>query len=305
MASFQPDLGVPVATLLRGRAPVRVPPTATVGEAARAMAERCVSSAIVDSDPPGIVTDRDFGRRVLAVGRGPETPVTEVATAPLRTVPAETPVYEAWRILLDPGVHHLPVTRADEIVGVLSSIDLLRFTASGPVAAMRSVEPLASRDALPGYCARVARMASALLAGGLEPFVIGGFVARLNDALRSRILRWPEAELPPPVPYAWLVFGSEGRQEQTLLTDQDNALVYGEDSPAARAYFTRFAERAISDLQAAGFPRCPGGYMATRWQGPLDEWRDRFHGWLEKATPTALLEASISSTSARCTGTST
>ncbi len=294
VASFQPDLGVPVATLLRGRAPVRVPPTATVGEAARLMAERCVSSALVDSDPPGIVTDRDFGRRVLAVGRGPETPVIEVASAPLRTVAAETPVYEAWRILLDSGVHHLPVTRADEIVGVLSSTDLLRFTAAGPVAVMRSVERLASRDALPGYGARVAEMASSLFAGGLEPIVIGGFVARLNDALLSRILRMAEADLgAPPTPYAWLAFGSEGRMEQTLLTDQDNALVYGEDSPAARAYFARFAERAIADLQAAGFPRCPGGYMATRWQGPLDEWRDRFHGWLEKATPTALLEASI------------
>jgi CBS domain-containing protein len=220
--------------------------------------------------------------------------VTDVANAPLRTVAAETPVYEAWRILLDAGVHHLPVTRADEIVGVLSSTDLLRFTAAGPVAVMRSVERLASRDALPGYGARVAEMASSLFAGGLEPIVIGGFVARLNDALLSRILRMAEADLgAPPTPYAWLAFGSEGRMEQTLLTDQDNALVYGEDSPAARAYFTRFAERAISDLQAAGFPRCPGGYMATRWQGPLDEWRDRFHGWLEKATPTALLEASI------------
>jgi CBS domain-containing protein len=293
VASFQPDLGVPVATLLRS-APVRVPPTATVGEAARLMAGRCVSSALVDSVPPGIVTDRDFGRRVLAVGKGPETPVLEVASAPLRTVAAETPVYEAWRILLDAGVHHLPVTRGEDIVGVLSSTDLLRFTAAGPVAVMRSVERLASRDALPGYGARVAEMASSLFAGGLEPIVIGGFVARLNDRLLGRILRMAEADLgAPPTPYAWLAFGSEGRMEQTLLTDQDNALVYGEDSPAARAYFARFAERAIADLQAAGFPRCPGGYMATRWQGPLDEWRDRFHGWLEKATPTALLEASI------------
>ncbi|ABS25028.1 DUF294 nucleotidyltransferase-like domain-containing protein [Anaeromyxobacter sp. Fw109-5] len=294
VASFQPDLGVPVATLLRGRTPVRVPPSATVGEAARTMAERCVSSAIVDSTPPGIVTDRDFARRVLAAGRGPETPVLEVASAPARAVPAETPVYEAWRILLDAGVHHLPVTRGDDIVGVVSSTDLLRFTAAGPVAVMRSVERLSSRDALPGYGSRVAEMASALFAGGLDPIVIGGFVARLNDSLLARILRLAEADLgPPPTPYSWLAFGSEGRMEQTLLTDQDNALVYGEDSPAARAYFARFAERAIADLQAAGFPRCPGGYMATRWQGALEEWRERFHGWLEKATPTALLEASI------------
>jgi CBS domain-containing protein len=124
--------------------------------------------------------------------------------------------------------------------------------------------------------------------------VIGGFVARLNDTLVGRILRWAEADLgPPPTPYAWMVFGSEGRMEQTLLTDQDNALVWGDDTPAARAYFRALAEKANADLQAAGFPRCPGGYMAINWKGPLVEWEDRFRGWLDRPTPQALLEASI------------
>ena len=305
VASFQPDLGVPVATLLRS-APVRVPPTATVGEAARLMAGRCVSSALVDSVPPGIVTDRDFGRRVLAVGKGPETPVLEVASAPLRTVAAETPVYEAWRILLDAGVHHLPVTRGEEIVGVLSSTDLLRFTAAGPVAVMRSVERLASRDALPGYGARVAEMASSLFAGGLEPIVIGGFVARLNDRLLGRILRMAEADLgAPPTPYAWLAFGSEGRMEQTLLTDQDNALVYGEDSPAARAYFARFAERAIADLQAAGFPPAPAATWRPAGKGRSTSGATASTAGSRRRRPPRCSRRRSSSTSARCTATST
>jgi CBS domain-containing protein len=81
--------------------------------------------------------------------------------------------------------------------------------------------------------------------------------------------------------------------EQMVLTDQDNALVWGEDVPEARAYFEGLAARAIADLQAAGFPLCPGGYMATNWQGPLSFWQERFRGWLEKPTPQALLEASI------------
>ena len=293
VASFQPDLAVPVRTLLRGSA-VFVPPTARVGEAARIMADRNVSSVLVESSPPGIVTDRDFRRRVLAAGRGPETPVLEVSTSPLITVDGETPVYEAWRILLDAGVHHLPVTDGDRITGVLSATDLLKCTAAGPVAVMKRVERLGGRDALPGYGAKLTEMASALYTGGLEPTVIGGFVARLNDTLLGRILRWAEADLgPPPTRYAWMAFGSEGRMEQTLLTDQDNALVWDKDSPEARRYFGALAERAITDLVAAGFPRCPGGYMATRWQGPASEWEDRFRGWLDKPTPKALLEASI------------
>jgi CBS domain-containing protein len=293
VVSFQPDLAVPVSSLLRGPA-VRVPPEATVGEAARVMAEQSISSVLVDSSPPGIVTDRDFRRRVLAAGKGPETPVLEVCTAPIRSVVADCPVYEAWRILLEAGVHHLPVTRNGEIVGVLSATDLLKTTATGPLAVMKRVERLGDRSALPGYAGKVAEMASVLFNGGLEPTVIGGFVARLNDTLLTRILRWAEADLgPPPTPYAWLVFGSEGRMEQMVLTDQDNALVYGDESPEARAYFAALAEKAIDDLQAAGFPRCPGGYMATRWQGSLDHWEGRFRGWLDQPTAQALLEASI------------
>src|SRR5512145_287580 len=79
--SFQPDLAVPVSTLLRGPA-VRVAREARVGEAARVMADESISSVLVDSDPPGILTDRDFCRRVLAAGKGPETPVIEVASSP-------------------------------------------------------------------------------------------------------------------------------------------------------------------------------------------------------------------------------
>jgi CBS domain-containing protein len=203
-------------------------------------------------------------------------------------------VYEAWRILLEAGCHHLPVTRDGEIIGVLSATDLLKTTAAGPLAVMKRVERLGDRSALPGYSTKVAEMASVLFNGGLEPTVIGGFVSRLNETLLVRILRWAEAELgPPPTPYAWLVFGSEGRMEQMVLTDQDNALVYGEESPDARAYFDALSEKAVTDLQAAGFPRCPGGYMATRWHGPYAEWEGRFRTWVDQPTPKALLEASI------------
>jgi CBS domain-containing protein len=292
-AGFQPDLAIPVGDLVR-EAPARLPIGATAGEAARLMTERRVSSVLVDGPVVGMVTDRDLAARVLAAGRGPEAPLAGVMTAPLRPIPEATPVYEAWRILLDQGVRHLPVARGDEIVGVISATDLLRCTASGPVAVLRRVERLPGREALPGYAHHVSEMARALFAGGLEPALIGGFVARLNDALVGRILRWAEADLgPPPCPYAWLAFGSEGRMEQLLLTDQDNAVAFADDTEEARDYFGRLAERAVADLTEAGFPPCPGGFMATRWRGPLEEWEERFATWLDQPTPQALLEASI------------
>ncbi len=290
MSSFESVLAAPVETRAR-RAPVRVPATATVSDAARVMRQNNVGSVIVDTDPPGIVTVRDFRDKVLAEGLGPDTPVLRIYSAPLRTVRAGTAIYEAWQTLLDAGVHHLPIERGGEIIGVLSSADLLRST--GPIRVLRTVERLSSREALPGYADKVTEMVSSLLSGGLDATVIAGFVARLNDSLLKRILEWAEADLgPPPAPYAWIVFGSEGRQEQTLLTDQDNALVYG-GGEGMRRYFARFTDRANEDLEAAGFPQCPGGYMARKWHGPIEEWEARFSGWLDDPKPQALLQAAI------------
>ncbi len=293
VATFQPDMAMEVGQLLRGP-PVWVEPGATVAEAARLMSAASISSVLVRSEPPGIVTDRDFRNRVLAGGLGSEVPVTRVFSRPLLTVDAETPIYEVWNVLLDARVHHLPVTRDGAVVGVLTSTDILRSTAQGPVAVLRSVERLASRASLGGYAKRVTEMVAALLAGGLDPMAIAGLVARLNDALLRRLLHWAVEDMgAPPAPYAWLVFGSEGRMEQTLLTDQDNALIYADEGGGHRDWFQTFAEKVNGDLEKAGFPRCPGGYMAKSWHGTLTEWTQRFTGWTDVPTPQALLVSSI------------
>jgi CBS domain-containing protein len=291
--TFQPDLARPVGELVQ-RPPVWVDADADAGHAARAMSAERVSAALVRGDPPGIVTDGDLRSRVLARGLGAGASLADVASRPLRTVPAETPVYEAWRTLLETGVHHLAVIRGTEVVGVLGATDFLRCTSQGPVAVLRRVERLATPASLPGYAEAVSAMTVSLVAGGIDPAVIGGFVARLNDALLRRILSWAEADLGgPPARYAWLALGSEGRAEQTLLTDQDNALVYADEGAGRRDWFELFARRVNADLETAGVPRCPGGYMAQNWYGTLTEWADRFAGWVASPVPQALVDAAI------------
>ena len=293
VAAFQPDLSSEAGRLVRGP-PIWVGPDATVVEAARAMRDHRISSVLVRGDPPGILTDRDLRSRVVAEGLGGDVPVARVATRPLWTMPEETPVYEAWMALVDQERHHLALVRDGEVVGVVTSTDLMRSSAQGPVAAIRAVERLASRDGLRGYGARVAEMVSALLAARLDPVMIAGLVARLNDALLRPILRWAEADLgPAPAPWAWLALGSEGRKEQTLLTDQDNALAFADDGAGARAWFQAFAGRVNDDLEAAGFPRCRGGYMARNWLGTVAEWRERFRTWIHQPSQQGLLEAAI------------
>jgi CBS domain-containing protein len=292
VTTFKADLQLEVSRLLR-RPAIWVEAGATVGQAARVMREQKVSSVLVRGDPAGIVTDRDFRNRVLAEGLGPETPVASVITSPLRAVEATTPVSAAWTTLLDTGLHHLPIRRGEEIIGVLTSTDLLKVHAPGPMTVLRRVERMADRSGLPGYATKVTEMVAALLAGGLEADLMAGYVARLNDALLRRLLAFAEADLgPPPVPYAWVVMGSEGRMEQTLLTDQDNALVFDDQGEPQRAWFQALAERVNADLEAAGFPPCHGAYMASHWLGSTSEWVQRFAAWFETRKPQELLAAS-------------
>ncbi len=285
VVQFQADLSQEIGGLVR-RPGVWIDAAATVGDAARLMRAEGISSVLVRSEPPGIVTDHDFANRVLADGLGPGAPLAQFVSRPLRTIPVETPMHDAWAALLESGFHHLPLTRGGEVVGVVTANDLVKASTQGPMAVLRRVERLPSRDSLPGYAAKVAEMDAALLSGGLDAAVIAQLVSRLNDALLGRILAWAEAELgAAPAPWAWVAFGSEGRREQTLLTDQDNALVYADEGRDRRAWFQRFAERVNADMESAGFPPCPLGHMARRSHGTLSEWTHRFNACIDERRP--------------------
>ena len=284
---LEPGLARPVGELVQ-RPPVFVDPTASVEEAARRMREEGISSLLVRGEPLGILTDRDLRNRVLAEGLPPSTPVGQVATRPTFTLPADTPLLEAVAAMLERRIHHLPLTRGEEVVGVVTHTDLLAHQAQSPLALLRRVERLE----LARYGEEVARLVAGLFQAGVPALEIGRVVAGLNDALIRRLLQEAERTLgPPPVPYAFFVFGSEGRKEQALLTDQDNALALAEEGH--EAYFQALAERVVEGLVAAGIPPCPGGYMATRWRLSLARWQEVFARWMEAPEPQALLDAQI------------
>lgn len=274
--------------------PIFVAPEATVQEAAGIMAQAGVGSVLVADQPPGILTDRDLRNRVLAAGRGPETPVREVMSRPLIAIDSDTPVHGAMMRMLEAKIHHLALMEGGKIVGVISSTDLMRFQSQNPIFLQRQLNTLHDLKELARYSSEIHRAVETLYRGGLAAAQIGRIVSTLNDTLIARLLQQGEAELgAPPTPYAWVVFGSEGRCEQIVLTDQDNALVYAEPSERAERYFHALAEFVVHRLIQAGFPPCPGGYMATNWCKPLEEWLARFADWIDRPEPQALVEAGI------------
>src|SRR6266498_2611962 len=177
--------------------------------------------------------------------------------------------------MLEEHIHHLPIVEEGKIVGVISASDLLLQQASNPIYLRGLIDNLAKP-------------------ADLAAIQISQIVSSLNDALVKRVLALTLAKLgSAPASYAWIVFGSEGRLEQTLLTDQDNALIYAEESDTARAYFAAVAREVVAGLVQAGFPPCAGGFMATNWCKPLAAWQELFTQWTHLPKPDALLDAAI------------
>jgi CBS domain-containing protein len=276
------------------RPPVFIDETATVAQAASVMEDAHIGSVLITADPPGIITDRDLRGRVLAVGLGSQTPVRQVMSRPLKTLDSDAPVFAALHFMLEEHIHHLALVEEGKIIGVISSTDLLRHEGSSAFYLRRTLDSVKDPTALTHYSREIAGTVQTLFRGGLAAVQIGQIVSSLNDALVNRLVGLAEQALgPPPTPFAWIVFGSEGRLEQTLLTDQDNALVYKDASSEAHSYFAALAKQVVDGLIRVGFPLCPGGYMATNWCKPRNEWQSLFAGWVRTPEPQALLEAAI------------
>jgi CBS domain-containing protein len=283
------------ASALSTRPLVTCAPDDTVVQAARQMRDQRVSSLIVEGRPPGLVTATDLRDRVLAAGLDPDTPVRQVMTTPLHTMPTEASLGELLLAMVDRGVHHLPLTRDGRVVGMVTDTDMLRHQSSHPLLIRRQLERATGPEGLAGYAREVTTAAARMVRAGSPAGDVTRFVASAHDALYVRAVRDAEVALgPPPCPYALLVLGSGARREPTLRTDQDHAIVLADDPPpAADAWFAALAERVAATLEGCGLPRCPGDVLATNpaRRVPLGAWQDQFARWMEQPEEEALLEA--------------
>jgi CBS domain-containing protein len=296
-----------VADLVKGP-PVTCGPETSVAAAAQLMTSRGVGSVAVvgdDGAPIGIVTDRDLRAKVVAGGLPSTTAVAAVMSAPLMSLAPIRPAFDALLEMTRRGVHHMGVVDDGRLTGVVSSHDIVLLQGAHPVGLMREIEGQASLDGLAAVAPRVQAVVRWLAEQGASATDIGRIVAELSDRLVQRALPLVIASVEaeghgrPPLPYAWLVAGSEGRREQTLRTDQDNALVYADPPPelagTASAYFGRLATAMGEALVRLGFPPCEGGFMAgnPRWCQPDSVWRGYFAAWMETPYPEQVLRASL------------
>ncbi|HEY9495028.1 MAG TPA: DUF294 nucleotidyltransferase-like domain-containing protein [Intrasporangium sp.] len=284
--------------LLR-REPITTTSDATIREAAELMAREQVSSLlVVDGERlTGIVTDRDLRTRVLASGLATTQPVRAIMTTDPVTAAPDDLAMELVLEMTSRNIHHMPVVEDDRPVGMVTSTDLMRLERANPIHLAGDVAKAKDLDALVLLSQRLPRIVDQLVHEDATADGIGRIVTAVGDAIERRLIMLAEQHLgPAPVPYAWIVLGSQARLEQGPGSDQDNALVLSDDAtPEHDAWFASFASFVVDGLVACGYPRCPGGIMATnpQWRQPLREWRRMFARWLDEPTPEAVLRSAI------------
>ncbi len=307
IAALQPEGGsgrsqtlfmTPMGELAK-REPITVTPDTSISAAAKKMSEHGISSLLVNEGDAlrGIVTDRDLRNRVLAVGRDPAEPVTAIMTAEPLTLEDSSPVLAGILAMAGRGIHHLPLTRGDRVVGMVTTRDLMSLQTHHPLYLAAQLQKQDSAAELADTCKRVPKLFELMLASGMRAEEVPRVLTMITDTVTRRLIKLAQDKLgPAPARFAWLAFGSQAREEQSLKTDQDNGLVYADDAPPeADAYFKALAEFVCDGLDACGYVYCPGKIMATtdKWRQPLRGWLKHFSDWASLPDPEAVLQVSI------------
>ena len=263
------------------------PPEETVVGVARRMTDMDAGAVIVvdeEKGPVGIVTDEDLRVRFLSTGKLVDLPVWSVMSRPVPSIPARAFCFEAVLSMARNRSRYLTVMDGRRLLGILSDHDLMISQGNNPVAVIREIEQAADLDQVAHIRTNIDRTMRVILEHGGMARDLCELVTTFNDHLTRKILLLAEEAMvregrgKPPVPWCWIAMGSEGRREQTLRTDQDNALIFADPAPEAemeaQGYFLDLAEKGVSGLERCGFPRCRGGMMAVnpRWCQPVRTW---------------------------------
>ncbi len=274
--------------------------SASLREVLTSMHEHKVGSMLVCSDAGqavGIFSQADILPKVVLGGASLDEPIEHYMVQPVHTLTLEHTAGDAALLMGRQGIRHVPVTRDDVPVGMVSERDLfalqkLNIRRLGDV--LRSATDLAT---LREGAADIRRLARNLLAQGLSARPLTAMISGLNDALTKRLLTLKaKAHQIDLARLCWLALGSEGRSEQTISTDQDNALILPDDvTPEQVAQILNFAAEVNQVLDDCGYPLCKGGVMAGNPACclTLSQWRARFAQWIEHGAPQDLLNASI------------
>jgi CBS domain-containing protein len=302
-ASEQQTLNSPLAAV-GSRSPVVVTPEVSLRAALETMSRAKVGSLVVvdgGKKPVGIFTRTDLLDRVVLAGLAQDQPIARAMSPDPFQLEEHATAYDAMLAMATHGIRHVLVVDGEGcLAGVVSERDLFALQRVGLRQIRQSIESARGVESLCQSAADVRQLAFNMLAQGIGAEHLTQFISALNDALTRRVIELNlERHDFAGIAWCWLAFGSEGRDEQTFSTDQDNGIVYScddfHDREELKLRFLAFAREVNADLDRCGFPLCKGNIMASnpQWCLSLGEWKDQFSRWIREPQPEALLNATI------------
>ena len=276
----------------------------SIQSAAELMSRNKCSSILVRSGQErfvGIVTDNDLRRKVIASGVDIRNPVEQVMSFPLKTISSQALVFEALMTMMQGNLKHLGVTGPDDqVVGILSNKDILTAQSQSPLFLIREIAAAGSIEDLKQQHQLLPGVIQSLISNGAKARNITRLITTISDAILNKVIAFALEEAgQAPCDFAFMVMGSEGRKEQTLKTDQDNAIIF-EDVPGIpietiQSYFLQLGESICTGLNQVGYDFCKGDIMAKnpKWCQPVSVWKTYFLSWMRVAEPDDLLKSTI------------
>ncbi len=276
-----------------------------IQKAAAKMTELGIGSLMVrngSGEIVGIVTDKDLTSKVVAKKLDYDERVEKIMTGPVKTIPDSALCFDAVLEMMKEGVHHLAVEKNGQICGILTAHDILIAQGSSPLFLLKEIDTQDHIEGLYSLSGKTAPVIRGLIEEGAKADNVARVISVLNDRIIQRLLTLMVEEFgPPPVPFCWIVMGSEGRKEQTFKTDQDNAIIYldppddWETVKKTKLYFRRFGNQVIKHLTACGYPLCKGEMMASfsKWRKPYLVWVEYFNRWMGTTDALETLNAKI------------
>lgn len=270
--------------------------------AVQKMARNHTSAILVKKDRQticGIVTDADLKEKVIAKNINLSLPVETIMSSPVVCISADCQIFEAFLAMVKHDKRHLAVSgQSGNITGIINEKDLIKAQTESTYLLIKTVKSAKTIQEITNIHSRLERMLLDPIQNGANPEYITRLIATFSDAIIEKVIGFSLEQMgAPPCEFAFLTMGSEGREEQTLISDQDNAIVYEDtDFPEkTKKYFDKLSQLICDQLDMAGYRFCDGNNMAKnpKWCQPISIWKNYFNTWIRTSNPENLLHSSI------------
>jgi len=269
-------------------------PSTTARDIAKIMNKKKVGAILIVDEmlPIGILTDKDLRNKIVTGDYSILTTAETIMTKPVITYPKRMTVTEAQMAMMKSNISHLCLTKDGTIntkaVGILSKHDVMVALGNNPAVLIKALKRAKKVKEIKPIRARIMQLLQGYLDQNIPMTLISKIITELNEACTTRVIEMSIEKMssPPPVKFAWLALGSQGRSEQMLHTDQDNAIVYENVSDVfkdeTRIYFLKFAALVNKGLFEIGYDYCPAEMMASnpKWCMSLEEWKNQVYHWI-------------------------